>query len=49
MNMFLEILSALANAASIWLLLFELLDRWREYRHQRMTEGEKETGGNRSL
>lgn len=50
MNMFLEILSALANMAGIWSLLFELHDRWRDYRHQRMTEGEKEkTGGNRSF
>lgn len=50
MNMFLEILSALANMAGIWSLLLELADRWREHRHQRMTEEEKErTGGNRSF
>lgn len=50
MNVVLEILSALANMAGIWSLLLELLDRWREHRHRRMTEGEKEkTGGHRSF
>lgn len=50
MNIFLEILSALANTASIWSLLLELYDRWREYRHQRMTKGGKEgADGNRPL
>ena len=45
-----EILTALASLASICLLLLELYDRWRKYKHQRMTKGEKEkTGGNRSL
>lgn len=50
MNIFLEILNALANTASIWSLLLELYDRWREYRHQRMTKGGKEgADGNRPL
>lgn len=50
MNVVLEILNALAALASIWSLLLELYDRWREHRHQRMTEGDaEETGGNRSL
>lgn len=50
MNVVLEILSALADMAGIWSLLLELFDRWREHRHQRMTEGEKEkTGGHRSF
>ncbi len=47
MNVILEVLNALASMATIAEFL---LDRWREYRHQRMTEGEKEkTGGNRSF
>lgn len=47
MNVILEILNVLANLATI----FEfILERWQEYRHQRMTKGEKEkTGGNRSF
>lgn len=47
MNVFLEVLNVLASLATIAEFL---LDRWREHRHQRMTEGEKEkTGGNRSF
>lgn len=50
MNVVLEVLNALANMAGIWSLLLELLDRWQENRHQRMTRGDKEgTDGNRSL
>lgn len=46
MNVVLEILNALACVASVWSLLLELHDRWREYRHQRMTRGDmEETGG----
>lgn len=47
MNLFFEILNALASLATI---LEFLLERWRDYRHRRMTEGENEkTGGNRSF
>lgn len=47
MNLFLEVLNALASLATIAEFA---LDRWREYRHRRMTKGEKEkTGGNRSF
>ena len=50
MNVVLEILNALACVAGVWSLLLELYDRWREYRHQRMTRGDmEETGGHRSL
>lgn len=33
MNLFLEILNALANVTGIWSLLLELYDRWREHKH----------------
>lgn len=47
MNIVLEILNGLAALATIAEFL---LDRWRDYRHQRMTKGDKKrTGGNRSF
>ena len=50
MNIILEILNALANLTSIWSFAFEATDRWREYRHQRMTKDiKKGTGGNQPL
>ena len=47
MNLVLEILNCLAAIATVGAFLRDL---WRDYRHRRMTKGEKKkTGGNRSF
>ena len=45
MNSFLEILNALACISNIGILLLEVFDRWKEYRHRRIVTGEKEKTG----
>ena len=41
MNVVLEILNVLACIVNVVILLLELYDRWKKYRHQQMVAGEK--------